>query len=1174
MQPKRSYSKNHKTLQVFFLFSHVLASMRLLVFLVGGCDFLCGLSTQAGEADRCQVLVIEGTVSFRHAGATNWSSSYAGQILNQGDSLQTATRSRATVQFSDLSVLRINESTVFGIEPPASVNKKPLLDLKSGSLYFFSREKPAQIQFRTPSASGAIRGTEFDLQASVTGETLLTLLDGEVDLVNDLGTVQLRSGEQGYVVAGKAPGVRPIINAINIIQWCLYYPAVVDVDEIAFSAKEKELLSESLNAYRSGDFLRTLAALPDNLAPSPAVTTYRAALEMSVGQVDHANVLLKGTPSTKPILALYEMIAAVQGTTWEENTPPSSASEWLAQSYYLQSKAQPEAALAEAYAATTNSPSFGFAWIRAAELEFGLRHLAKANADLAKGLKLSPRDAQAWVIQGFMSAALNQNTQARANFEEAIRVDGALANAWLGRGLCRIRQGDSEGGQKDLQVAAALEPRRSLLRSYLGKAFQNAGQEKLAEKDLRLAKTLDPNDPTPWFYSALLDTQENRVNQAVEDFGKSQALNDNQKLFRSKFLLDQDLAVRQANLALAYRDAGMDDVSRREAARAVDNDYANYSAHLFLADSYADLLDPRHENLRYLQAMDDEWLTANLLAPVGARSISKNVAERDYQPFFVEDGLGISSSTEYRSSGAWTQDAAQYGSADKMDYAIESFYQSDPGQRRNNDLEELQVSAQVKMQIDQQDSLFVRAEYFDRSAGDLAQYYSPKTYQPSLRMTEVQSDPNLTFGLHREWEPGMHTLIVVSRLHDDLQTSCAGIQPLFLYYRNHKILWVNPPVFPFDEGHENQSTGYSSEVQQIWEGHSQTLILGGKFQTASYDTASDMNATMLKIPQQFDASMQREALYAYDYWQVIDPVRITLGASYDHLDYPVEVFSPPISNQTAEKDQFSPKVGVIYTPWDDTSVRAHYTRSLGGVEAENELTVEPTMVGGINQSFYGIFPESSAGAVPASDLSTLALEMDHSFKTRTYVALELSDLKSDADNAIGVLTNKTFFRIADSPSISIQKLRYDEQTLAFSMHQLLGAEWSTGLRYSISKADLDGSFPDVPSTAGNSSALIWNQSAIMNQVSLHLNFNHSSGFFSQLQSLWTAQCNEGYTPGLENSDFWQHNFFAGYRFPKRHAEIRLGVLNLADRDYRLNPLNLMNELPRERTFVANFKFSF
>jgi len=38
--------------------------------------------------------------------------------------------------------------------------------------------------------------------------------------------------------------------------------------------------------------------------------------------------------------------------------------------------------------------------------------------------------------------------------------------------------------------------------------------------------------------------------------------------------------------------------------------------------------------------------------------------------------------------------------------------------------------------------------------------------------------------------------------------------------------------------------------------------------------------------------------------------------------------------------------------------------------------------------------------------------------------------------------------------------------------------------------------------------------------------------------------------------------------------VTVGVLNLSDRDYHLNPLNLTAELPRQRTFYASLRLSF
>ena len=83
-----------------------------------------------------------------------------------------------------------------------------------------------------------------------------------------------------------------------------------------------------------------------------------------------------------------------------------------------------------------------------------------------------------------------------------------------------------------------------------------------------------------------------------------------------------------------------------------------------------------------------------------------------------------------------------------------------------------------------------------------------------------------------------------------------------------------------------------------------------------------------------------------------------------------------------------------------------------------------------------------------------------------------------------------------------------------------------------------------------------------------------AGRFGRVDAVWYAQDNKGADRNQPGDNFWQLNAYLGYRFPRRKAEIALGLLNLTDQDYRLNPLNLYNELPRTRTFVARLRLSF
>ena len=1131
-----------------------------------------------------RVISVEGTVEIWLASSNRWQAARAGALMHSGDKFRTGMNSRATVRLADLSVFRVGELTVFELLPPLQNTRKPLLDLKNGSLYFLSREKPMDIQLRTPTVVGAIRGTELHLRALEDGGTLLALLDGEVELGNEAGQVMLHGGEQASVAKGQPPVKTALIDAINIIQWCLYYPAVIDPEEIGFTVLEKESLRASLAAYGTGDLLQALAALPANVPTSDATLIYQAALHLSVGRVEEAEHFLQGAPPSAPLAqALREMMAAAKGKAWTPSSPPVLASEWLARSYHLQSQARLHAALKAARAAVDKSPTFGFGWARVAELEFGFARLREANQAIDKALAAVPHHAQAIALKGFMAAAHGRTAEARLWFDKAIAADGALGNAWLGRGLVRIRSGEREEGRKDLQVAAVLEPQRALLRSYLGKAFAHEGNPKLADKDLRLAKKFDPNDPTAWLYSALLNQQRNRINEAIRDLEASQERNDNRKLYRSTLLLDEDRAVRSANLAAIYSDAGMTDVGLREAGKAVDADYANFSSHLFLASSYDALRDPKLFNRRYETPAKTEWLVANLLAPIGAGTLSRSISQQDYAQLFEHDRLGLSSSTEYFSNGEWVQSASQYGHLGKVAYSLDASYSTDPGQRANNDLEQLQLSAQIKVQFTKDDSVFLGVEEFTQRSGDIIQYYSQTNFNSNLRVDE-REEPNLFLGYHHEWSPGSHTLFLFSRIDDTLEQSARGIERPFFKFGHGPAA---PPTSilprPFDVDYQRDYDAYSTELQQVWQTPQHVFIAGGRYQFGWADTASPLtevspvpNWPFPPIAASSATSMDRLTAYAYYQWQVLEPLRLTAGVCYDRLHYPCNVDTAPVSNLENTKEQVSPKVGLTYTPWKDGTLRGMFSRSLGGFLHENSFQLEPTQLGGFNQSYRSIIPESAEGLLSGAEFQAGALGFDQRFSTGTYLGIEGQWLTSDADKWIGAVTSSQPFVEPDRPYSARQRLHFEEKSLLLTANQLLANEWSFGARYRLSEATLRERFPDLPTGLPNFSSLnlAQNESGLLQQLDLSLAYNHRCGFFTEFHSVFSAQNNCGYNPARPGDVFWQHHVFVGYRFPNRKAQIRLGVLNLTGRDYQLSPLNLYGEMPRERLFTCMAKFNF
>ncbi len=1158
----------------------VIASRRRGIWLLALLTGTLSASASTGSSN-AMLIEFEGRVVLSRSGSVAWDPAYTNQALFPGDRLRTLERSRAVVRLSDLSLLRLAELS--HIQIPDATPRRGGFNLLRGLIYFFHRDKPGVMPVTTPTAYAVVLGTEFTVEVTRDGSTRLTLFEGTIDVTNQFGRATLKSGESAQADAASAPVKTPQLQGLQPIQWVLSYPGILDPDAVANI--DQPALRESLLAYRAGDLHAALASYPVTREPASEIErVYLAGLLLAVGQVERAQALINDLtqPDAATLAsALRRVIAAVHFREEPLVATPQSASAWLAESYYQQSRSDLPQALDSARRATEISPEFGFAWARRAELEFSFGRIPAARSAIRRSMELASRNAQALALQGFFLAAENKIAAAINAFDQAIILDGALGNAWLGRGLCRIRQGHLEAGREDLQVAVTLEPQRAVLRSYLGKAFATSADTSQAAHELLQAMTIDPNDPTAWLYSALLNQQLNRINDGVRHLERSQELNDRRSLYRSRELLDQDRAVRGANLAALYRDAGMSEVGVHEAGRAVASDYANYSAHLFLANSYNELRDPNLVNLRYETPTFSEYLIANLLSPVGGTMLSPQVSQQEYSRLFEQNRFGLSSAASYASDGSWMASGSQFGIVDNIGYALDATWRSRNGERRNDDLEQFAGSGQFKVQLTPQDSFYFLGAYGHVESGDVRPFLDDSQSSATLRVKEVQ-EPNLFAGYHREWSPGIHTLFLGARLDDTLQLreQDAFIPTLVRDSSGTLTAQVSPAFSTFDVDYRSSFNAWSAELQQIVQRSAHTVVAGVRYQIGDVQTESVLDRDPFAFPpvfadppsaQDVDNDLGRASAYAYYHLRVIDPLLLIGGVAYDHLRYPVNADLPPLRAEENTRAQVSPKAGMVWTPLDSTSLRAVYARSLGGVFYDSSVRLEPTQLAGFTQSYRSLIPESIVGPVPGSRFETIHLGLEHKFPTHTYVILEPEWLRSEGKRSVGVFNFTDVPPFIAVPSSTPQELNFDERSLALSIHQLVGHEWAFAARYRLSRAELESEFTELPS------ALIpearRDDQATLHQLNLLGIWQHAAGFFARGEGIWSAQNNESSTGSLPDDDFWQFNAVAGYRFPRRRAEIAVGLLNITDQDYRLNPLNSMVELPRGRTFMVSMRFN-
>ncbi|MEK0449302.1 MAG: hypothetical protein RL088_1570 [Verrucomicrobiota bacterium] len=1210
--------------------------------LVGAPSLLLPLVAFASFAfgQDAQILEIENIVQVAKSGMAAWAAATDAQSLAVSDRIRTRQKSRATVKLTDLYTMRMEQFTTIEISPKLVSGGKPELNLSGGAAFIFSREEGGEIGIKTPAANGALKGTQLFVQVSG-GRSFFHVIEGSVEMGNSHGRVLLNAGEAGEAAPGSAPRKTASISAKNILQWALYYPGVLDPSELGMSAAEQRAVAASLAAYREGDLLGALEKYPNRAPGNTGGRLYKAGVLVAVGRVDEARVALRSVDVSNPgRRALERMIAAVNYSPSmdrnanEPNPDPSgvSVSEEMAESYFLQSRGNLEGALAAARRAAAGAPQNGYAWTRVAELEFSFGRTAAARRALEKGLSLTPKNAQAHALHGFILSAENRIRAAQDAFEQAIRLDGALGNAWLGRGLVRIKSGRQEEGRADLQTAATVEPASAIFHSYLGKAFSAEGRKSDARKDLDLAKQIDPNDPTPWLYSAVQHQQENRYNAAIGDIEESLRLNDNRRIYRSQFLLDQDRAIRSSNLAKVYQNAGMTDLAVREATRAVESDYTNASAHLFLSNSFDALRDPNRISLRYETVWFNELLLAYLLAPVGGGPLSQFVSQQEYSKLLEAEGVGGSYSGEWRDNGRLDQRASVFATYGRLSLGFDFSYLYDNGDRPNSETSREEVYWQAKYQASPDDVFYTLGKWQDQESGDLFQNYGNLPGSLGLDFEEKQEPGLLLGGWNHRWAPGVHTLFLGGRLAaEQVLTDPATRQLLLTRVPNPKLgAFLNQSAvsgqIPAVVQNPDQSLTYSreflrglapflgrgavasanseqfsfatlrqfeiytGEVQHIWDTKHNTLILGGRWQGGEFETdtrlglLNPVNQGLYPLPavsQHVSLDFERHSLYAYDFMKPAPWITLIAGASWDHIERPENFRNPPVSERQTEVERLNGKFGFTLSPSRWFTVRGVYTEGLGGVTFDESVRLEPSQLAGFNQAFRTLISEDIAGSVETPLYKNWGLSIEGALPTRSWWGASFNILEQDVERTLGAfdLINHPIFPAgaASLPGGTTQTLAYREEVLSAGLNQLIGSEWAVGLGYRHTYAELRTIFQEVPVSIERGADQF--DQAVLHEGTVYANWNSPSGLFARAELNWYSQELDGAvagarTNGQPGDDFWQVNAQLGYRFRNNLCEVSAGVLNLNDTDYQLSPLTYLRELPHERTFFVRCRFSF
>ncbi|MCF6252993.1 MAG: FecR domain-containing protein [Methylococcaceae bacterium] len=1065
-----------------------------------------------------KIVSLEGKVDSQFSDDMHWHTTNSKETFCRGDKIRTDQHSRATLLFKNESRATLNQNTTLTFIVQEKESTTWYINLFEGGAFFRSRQ-PQRLNIHTPFINAVHEGTEF-LVTVDSQQTQISVFDGQVAATNQMGKILIKKGYTGIAQKDLPPSVQALkIRPEDAVQWTLYYPPIVDIQTLEF-AKQNNLQS-AINAYQQGDIFQALTLLNKITIKQQncRYLTLKASLLLTVGRVDEALPLIDKAlflqPNNSHAFALQAIIAVAKNRQDSAlnlaqkavTANPKSAVAQIALSYAYQSSFNIESALEATQQAVHLSPDNALAWARLAELQLSTGERSDALESAQKAQALNPGLGHTQTILGFTYLSQVDIDEAKIAFTKAINLNSADPLARLGLGLAKIRQGDIEEGTSDIETAVSLDPENAIMRSYLGKAYYELRNDGYAETELTIAKEMDPNDPTPWFYDAIRKQTTNRPVEALHDMQKAIELNDNRGVYRSKLLLDEDAAARSANMARIYQDLGFDRVALKHAWTSLGQDYTNPSAHRFLSDTLQG--KPRQRIARASELLQAQLFQPINTVPVQPQLTSENIgilnstgpgslSSNEYDPLFTSNGAHILLNGAYGSNNTLTDSAIISGVYDQLSLSLGQFHYQTDGFRNNDGYQQDIYNAFIQYAVTPDFNFQFEFKTEDIRNGDVP--FRLNDFHRENFTQAIEQD-TARVGVHYHIDSKQDVLVSTfyttrkEKTHDISQTQLGP----FLLTANIKA--------------EGLAEGYQAEIQYLFHPGSFDITTGLGY--LDFDQNIQLNTTITPLPIPPEKKLNQSKIqhfnaYIYSKQQLLPNLTSIIGLSFDSY-----------RDSFVNRQNLNPKVGLLWNPLTNLTLRSSVFRTLKRPLAANQ-TIEPTQIAGFNQFFDGNNGTStwsySLGAdyQPIGNLF-LGGEINWRYNDEPFV--------DDPFDSIGAKTRN----------------RNEASHLAF-LYWTLTDWFSFKTEYHFDK-----NTRDFIVDKGN---LLHPQRISTHQIPFSVNLFHSSGIFARLSATYVKQkvalVTDSVSSPLEHDkeQFWTFNTSLGYRIPKKLGLISLEVRNI------------------------------
>ncbi len=150
---------------------------------------------------------VVGIVKVQRAESKEMLSVSVGNLLYNGDRLNTRSGSSVALLFIDGSILKIQENSEVTINTQRKGDRKldTKVDLPRGEIWAKVTRRDSKFEIETPSSVASVKGTEFTVLVDEFGTTNLFVFEGLVEFQNELGRVLVQRNQKSTATKDQPP---------------------------------------------------------------------------------------------------------------------------------------------------------------------------------------------------------------------------------------------------------------------------------------------------------------------------------------------------------------------------------------------------------------------------------------------------------------------------------------------------------------------------------------------------------------------------------------------------------------------------------------------------------------------------------------------------------------------------------------------------------------------------------------------------------------------------------------------------------------------------------------------------------------------------------------------------------------------------------------------------------